>query len=156
MEAVRCGGEPPKRLLKNFINVILIFFSAARMSVCTAAPSPCLPSKNVFPPKRLPADSTYSRNVFPPIRRIAESAGRRFGGNVFRRFVCTFRRQRFSAFRLHVVGLSGRLCGAARGSADRRPTRSAETLKRARRAKRGWQNRTCSKSEHPRCSTWSN
>ena len=26
MEAVRCGGEPPKRLLKNFINVIFPFY----------------------------------------------------------------------------------------------------------------------------------
>jgi hypothetical protein len=46
------------------------------------------------------------------------------------------RRQRFSAFRLHVAGISGRLCGAARDSADRRPTLDAESPKRAKRAKR--------------------
>ena len=55
-------------------------------------------------------------------RRQSVSAAKRFGGKAFRR-------QRFSPFRLHVVIGSGRLCGATRDSADRRPTLDAETPK---------------------------
>ena len=134
------------------------------MSVCAAAPSPCLPSKNVFPPKRRIVETSIPfplRFVDSTFRLFDVSAGRRFGGKAFRRqsvSAATFfggkafrrqrfsafrlhvagisGRQRFSAFRLHVAGISGRLFGAARGSADRRPTLTAETPKRAKRAKR--------------------
>ena len=98
--------------------------------------------------KRFPAETSNSRNVHPvsvTFRRFDFSTIRRIGGKAFRRQrFSAFRlhvagisgRQRFSAFRLHVAGISGRLFGAARGSADRRPTLTAETPKRAKRAKR--------------------
>ena len=142
------------------------------MSVCAAAPSPCLPPRNVESPKRRIAETSNRRNVESPKRRIAETSNSRnvhpvslrFVDSTFRRIVESaakrlggkaFRRQRFSPFRLHVVGLSGRLFGATRDSADRRPTLDAETLKRTKRAKRR-KDRASSKSEHPRGSTWSN
>ena len=95
----------------------------------------------------------FRRQSVSAIRRIGgkafrlyvESAAKRFGGKAFRRQSVSaakrfggkaFRRQRFSAFRLHVVIGSGRLCGATRGSAIRRPTLDAESPKRAKRAKR--------------------
>ena len=125
------------------------------MSVCAAAPSPCLPSKRRIAETSIPFPLRFGYSTF---RLYAESAAKRFSGKAFRRqsvsaakrfgdvskrrqsvsATCrnggkAFRRQRFSPFRLHVVGLSGRLCGATRDSADRRPTLDAETPKRAKR-----------------------
>ena len=124
------------------------------MSVCAAAPSPCLPSKRRIAETSIPFPLRFVDSTF---RLYVESAAKRFGGKAFRRQrfsafrlhvagisgrLCgaardsADRRQRFSPFRLHVVGISGRLFGATRGSADRRPTLDAETPKRAKRAKR--------------------
>lgn len=104
VEAGWCWSEPPKRLLKIFINVIFHFnfFSAARMSVCAAAPPPCLPleksanlsisRRNVESIKRSSRFryvSSIRRNDGKAFRRQNVSAAKRFGGNVFRRFVCT-------------------------------------------------------------------
>ena len=93
------------------------------MSVCAAAPPPCLPlekSANFVLKFRLIAETSNRRNVHPvsvTFRRFAYSAIRLYVETTVKRFVCTcrndgkaIRRQRFSAFRLHV----------AIGSADRR------------------------------------
>ena len=107
MEASRCGGEPVWRraaqtIIKKFYNrnfSILIFFSAARMSVCAAAPSPCLP-----PPKRFPAESAG----------VNRATGKRFGGKAFRRESVSagkaFRRESVSAGKR--FGVSSARCGA--------------------------------------------
>lgn len=129
------------------------------MSVCAAAPPPCLPlekSANFVLKFRLIAETSNSRNVHPvsvTFRLFVYSAAKRFGGK-------TFRRQRFSAFRLHVTIGSGRLCGATRGSADRRPTLTAEPPK----SEKTGENRRngekigtpgkCSKCPVLWCSTW--
>ena len=115
------------------------------MSVCAAAPSPCLPpekSANFVLKFRLIAETSNSRNVHPvsvTFRRFVYSATCRNDGKAFRR-------QRFSPFRLHVVIGSGRLCGATRDSADRRPTLTAESPKSEktgenRRIAEKWENR---------------
>ena len=68
------------------------------------------------PINRRIAETSNSRNVYPvsvTFRRFYVSAVKRFGGNVFRRFVCTlrsdrriggktFRRQNVSALRLQI------------------------------------------------------
>ena len=106
------------------------------MSVCAAAPPPCLPpekSANFVLKFRLIAETSNSRNVYPvsvTFRRFYVSAVKRFGGNVFRRFVCTLRfGGNVSALRLHVASGSGKLFGATRDSADRRPTLTADPPK---------------------------
>ena len=125
----RCVGEPPKRLLKIFTNVIfsiLIFFSAARMSVCAAAPSPCLPpekSANFVLKFRLIAEASNSRNVHPvfvTFRRFDFSTIRRNGGKTFRRESVfggkTFRRQSVfggKTFRRQSVSAAKRFGGKA-------------------------------------------
>ena len=129
------------------------------MSVCAAAPPPCLPlekSANFVLKFRLPAETSNSRNVRPvsvtfrlfvysatcrndgkAFRRQNVSAAKRFGGSSARcdrigetlRCDPPKRRQRFSALRLHVVIGSGKLCGATRDSAIRWPTLTADPPK---------------------------
>ena len=81
-------------VIKNFYKrnfSILIFFSAARMSVCAAAPSPCLPlekSANFVLKFRLIAETSNRLNVYPvfvTFRRFVYSAMRRNDGRAFRR-----------------------------------------------------------------------
>ena len=63
------------------------------MSVCAAAPSPCLPSKRRIDETFLPGFVTFRRFDFSTIRRIggkafrrqSVSAAKRFGGKAFRR-----------------------------------------------------------------------
>lgn len=78
------------------------------------------------PINRRIAETSNSRSVHPvsvTFRLFDVSAVKRFGGNVFRRFVCTLRfGGNVSALRLHVASGSGKLFGATRDSADRRPT----------------------------------
>ena len=132
------------------------------MSVCAAAPSPCLPlekSANSVLKFRLIAETSNRLNVLAcfryvsSIRFFVDSFIRRIGGK-------TFRRQRFSPFRLHVVVGAGKLFGATRGSADRRPTLTAESPK----SEKTGENRRngdkigtpgkCSKCPVLWCSTW--
>ena len=161
------------------------------MSVCAAAPSPCLPlekSANFVLKFRLIAETSNRLNVYPvfvtfrrfvysamrridgkAFRRQNVSAAKRFGDKTFRRQSVsaakrfggkTFRRQRFSPFRLHVVVGTGKLFGATRGSADRRPTLTAESPK----SEKTGENRRngdkigtpgkCSKCPVLWCSTW--
>ena len=68
------------------------------------------------PINRRIAETSNSRNVYPvsvTFRRFYVSAVKRFGGNV-------------SALRLHVASGSGKVFGATRDSADRRPILTAE------------------------------
>lgn len=105
------------------------------MSVCAAAPSPCLPlekSANFVLKFRLIAETSNSRKVHPvsvTFRLFAYSAMCRNDGKAFRRQNVSA--ATFSAFRLHVTIGSGRLCGATRDSADRRPTLTAEKREKA-------------------------
>ena len=118
---------------------------------------------------RLIAETSNRRNVFARFRYVSSirlfdytsnrrqsvSAAKRFGGNVFRRFGGkAFRRQRFSPFRLHVVIGSGRLCGATRDSAIRRPTRDAESPKSEKTGEKIGTPGKCSKCPVLWCSTW--
>ena len=97
-------------------------------------------------------------------RRGAGSAATFFGASSAR-FVYTFRRQRFSALRLHVASGSGKLFGATRDSADRRPTLTADPPNREKAGrkspnrriarKRGENRRNGDKIGTPgKCSTW--
>lgn len=131
------------------------------MSVCAAAPPPCLPlekSANFVLKFRLPAETSNSRNVHPvsvTFRLFVYSAATFFAVSSARydRIGPTMRCDaRF--------GGSGRLCGATRDSADRRPDLFAEPPK----SEKTGENRRfgekigtpgkCSKCPVLWCSTW--
>ena len=107
------------------------------MSVCAAAPSPCLPpekSANFVLKFRLIVETSNSRNVHPvsvTFRRFVYSATCRNDGKAFRR-------QRFSPFRLHVAigsaatffAVSSARCDRIGGSAATFFGASAATFRR--------------------------
>ena len=106
------------------------------------------------PINRRNAETSNSRNVHPvsvTFRRFVYSATCRNDGKAIRR-------QRFSALRLHVASGSGKLFGATRDSADRRPTLTAETANRekaaAETAKRSGRLKNVPRGTSISCSTW--
>ena len=149
------------------------------MSVCAAAPSPCLPSnrRNVESPKRRIAETSNRRNVESPNRRNVESPNRRNvespkrknvtkNVSAIRRFGYTSnRRENVSAakrfggnvFRRFVCTLWGYRVGCAVRRADRRIGGLPSTPRRrkGRKGRKGGGKIGMFKIGTSRCSTWS-